>query len=90
MKDPRYKAIKSLIEAKGITRFKDIFTIVPLTVVKRDMKINYNTLRSRVNKVETLTFKDIITMADLFEVNAIDIFHLILNDIGSNNKGRKK
>lgn len=87
LKDPRYKAIKSLIESKGIQGMKDIFTIVPLSVVKEDMKINYNTLRRRIDNVSTLTAKDIIGMASLFEVDPTELFRLVLHD--STNKGKR-
>jgi hypothetical protein len=90
LKDPRFKAIKSLIDSKGISSLKDIFTIIPLTVVKDAMKANYNTLRSKVNKGETLTMKDIITMASLFEVEAVEVFRLAINDINDKNKVKRK
>ena len=60
LKDQRYKAIKSLINSKGISGLKDVFTILPLSTVKQDMKINYNTLRRRVDSGNTLTVKDIL------------------------------
>jgi hypothetical protein len=90
LKDSRYKAIKSLIESKGINSLQDVFTIIPLTVVKRDTKANYNTLRNRVNKPETLTTKNFIELAKLFEVEPIEVFKLALNDINSKNRSRKK
>lgn len=90
MKDPRYKAIKSLIESKGLTSLKDIFTIIPLTVIKKDLKMNYDTLRRRVNNSATLTSNDIIGMASLFEVDPIDVFRLVVFDINSKNRVKKK
>ena len=90
LKDQRYKAIKSLINSKSIAGLKDVFTILPLSTVKQDMKINYNTLRRRVDAGNTLTVKDIIAMADLFEVDAAEVFKLVLNDIQSRQRLRKK
>ncbi len=91
MKDQRYKAIKSLIQSKGIQGLKDIFAIMPVSTVKQDMKINYNTLRRRIDNGELLTMKDIISMAELFEVDPVDVFRLALADISKNVKpGRKK
>jgi len=60
LKDQRYKAIKSLIHSKGISGLKEVFTILPLSMVKADMKINYNTFRRRVDAGNTLTVKDIL------------------------------
>ena len=90
LKDQRYKAIKSLINSKGISGLKDVFTILPLSTVKQDMKINYNTLRRRVDSGNTLTVKDILAMADLFEVDPGDVFKLVLSDIQSRQRIRKK
>ena len=80
MKDQRYKAIKSLIESKNIQRFKDIFTIVPISTVREDMKINYNTLRRRIDNVDLLTVRDIRLMAKLFDVEDILLFQLIQSE----------
>jgi len=81
LKDPRYKAIKSLIEGKSLGGLKDIFTILPYSVVKQDLKINYNTLRGRIINGNLLTMKNIIDLAILFDVDTEEIFRLSLNDI---------
>ena len=90
MKDQRYKAIKSLIQSKGIQGLRDVFTILPLSTVKEDMKINYNTLRRRVDNGELLTMKDIISMAELFEVEPAEVFKLALADINKSSKSSRK
>ena len=90
MKDQRYKAIKSLIQSKGIRGLKDVFTILPLSTVKEDMKVNYNTLRRRIDNGELLTMKDIISMAELFEVEPVEVFHLAFSDINKNVKPSRK
>ena len=86
MKDKRYRAIKSLIETKGIQGLRDVFTIIPLSVVKGDMKINYNTLRRRVYRTELLTLKDILEIAALVEVDPVEIFRLAITDFNKNIK----
>jgi hypothetical protein len=90
LKDQRYRAIKSLINSKSISGLRDVFTILPLSTVKEDMKINYNTLRRRVDTGSTLTVKDILSMADLFEVDPGEVFKLVLSDLQSRQKIRKK
>lgn len=80
MKDQRYKAIKSLIESKNIQRFKDIFTIIPISTVREDMKINYNTLRRRIDNVDLLTVRDIRLMAKLFDVEDVLLFQLVQSE----------
>ena len=81
MKDQRYFAIKSLIEAKRIKGLQEIFKIIPLSVVQQDMKANYSTFRKRVYSSDTLTVKDFRLMADLFEVDPAELMHLALADI---------
>jgi hypothetical protein len=90
LKDQRYKAIKSLIQTQGIQGLKEIFTILPLSVVKDDMKINYNTLRRRVDNGKLLTIKDVLLMAELFEVEPNDLFRLILFDVKTAVKSNRK
>ncbi|WP_287695534.1 hypothetical protein, partial [Microcystis sp. M61BS1] len=89
-KDQRYKAIKSLIESKNIQRFKDIFTIVPISTVREDMKINYNTLRRRIDNVDLLTVRDIKLMAKLFDVEDVLLFQLIQSEYSNQPVQRRK
>lgn len=81
MKDVRYNAIKSLIESKGIIEFNQIFTIIPISVVKDDMQVNYNTLRRRIQKPDLLTIKDVRVMSQLFDVEETALLQIILADI---------
>jgi hypothetical protein len=81
LKDQRYYAIKSLIETKRINGLIEVFKIIPLSVVRVDMKANYSTLRKRVYNGDTLTLKDFRLMADLFEVAPTDVVRLALLDV---------
>lgn len=90
LKDKRYRAIKSLIIGKNIVGLKDVFEILPMTIVRKDMKINYNTLSRRVDAGGTMTVRDILAMADLFEVDPADVFKLVLSDLQSSQRTRKK
>ncbi len=85
-KDQRYKAIKSLIETKRITGLEEIFTIIPLSVVRADMQVNYSTLRNRIYNPETLTLRDFSLMADLFDVDPTDIFSLAVAEMNAKKK----
>lgn len=90
MKDQRYKAIKSLVESKAVQTFKDIFTIIPISTVKEDMKVNYNTLRRRIDNNELLTVRDITAMAKLFDVDPILLFQIVMSDINRQYAPKKK
>lgn len=78
MKDNRYKAVKSLIESNSLKKLLDIFDIVGISVVRVELKMNYNTLQRRVTNPELLTLKDIKALADLFDVDPTLIFKLAL------------
>jgi hypothetical protein len=86
LKDHRYKAIKSLIETKRINGLKEVFKIIPLSVVRVDMKANYSTLRKRVYNGDTLTLKDFRIMGELFEVDPIEVFRLAIFDVNNMQK----
>jgi hypothetical protein len=90
LKDARYNAVKSLIETNRIQSLQEVFTIVPVTAVKNDIKVNYNTLRRRLDNTELLTLKDIILLAELFEVDAINIFKLAQADFSKRKKVARK
>jgi len=81
LKDQRYYAIKSLIETKRINSLKEVFKIIPLSVVRVDMKANYSTLRKRVYNGDSLTLKDFRLMGDLFEVDPTEVFRLAILDV---------
>jgi hypothetical protein len=89
LKDKRYTAIKSLIQSNSLQGFKDIFTVVPVSVVKNDLEMNYTTLRNRIDNVELLTVQNITAMAELFEVEPGEVFKLVVADLNSG-KGKKR
>lgn len=83
LKDNRYKAVKSLIETNSFKKLSDVFEIVPLSIVRIEMKMNYNTLQRRVNNTESLTVKDINALASLFEVSPNLILSLAIGSLKS-------
>ncbi len=89
LKDNRYKAIKSLIESNSLKGLKEVFEIIPLTIVRVDMKINYNTLRRRVHSPGLLTIQDVNKLAELIEVSPSLIMQLAIADFKKNNTTRK-
>jgi hypothetical protein len=83
LKDNRYKAVKSLIESNSLKGIKEIFELIPLTVVRVDMRINYNTLRRRIQSPGLLTVDDINKLAKLIGVDPGLIIKLALMDLKS-------
>ena len=89
-KDSRYSAIKALIENNNMSGLKQIFTILPISVLKQDLKVNYNTLRRRIYNTELMTVKDIRAIAQLIEVTEEKILQLCLMDLQQKRPNKKK
>lgn len=88
-KDPRYRAVKALMEKDEVKGLKDIFTILPISVLKVDMKVNYNTLRRKIDDSSLLTVRDIMSIAKLFEVEEVKILQLSMVDLNAKIKRKR-
>ncbi|GAA3945136.1 hypothetical protein GO495_31100 [Chitinophaga oryziterrae] len=84
MKDPRYAAVKSMLETGRITRLKDVFGIIPITVVHKDTAIHYATLHRRIQNPRLLTLDNFIAIAKLIDVKTEVIVSLALADLPKN------
>jgi hypothetical protein len=69
------------METGNIHSLKIVFDIIPLSIVQKDMGVNYTTLHRRVYSGELLTMGDMMKMAELFEVDVTAIFKLVLFDL---------
>lgn len=82
MKKPKcYNVLKAALEAGTLASVRDISNIVPITVLTRDMRINYNTLSKRLLDPSRLTLADISRLAKLAGVPPADLFIRVLRDI---------
>lgn len=81
MKDKRYKAVKSLIVTGEFSRFADIFDVIPVSVVAKDTGINYSTLHRKINNTQQLNLSDFETLANLFDVDMIDLIKLAIKSM---------
>ena len=75
--DRRYNAIKSMVDDGSISTFKEIFEVIPKTLVSKDMGMNYQTFTRKVTDPELFTVREILFMANLFGVSSTDLFHRI-------------
>ena len=90
MKDLRYKAIKCLHQTGCIDGLYDAFTLINISQLTQEMEMNYNTLRRKINDARLFTIKDILKLSELFEIEPVEIFHLVLLDITSSGKTQNK
>ena len=76
MKDKRYKIVKSLISTNELPSFAEIFTAVPVSVVAKDIGVNYTTLYKKVNNPKWFNLNDFQLMAKLFDCDIMDLIKL--------------
>jgi hypothetical protein len=89
--DPRYGSIKVLIEQGLITSIQDIFKYIPKTTVYKDLGINFNRFDRAILDPSLFRMEELITLADLFNVDSAKIIALAYKQMVSmgNDKGRK-
>src|ERR1044071_9694427 len=89
-RDPRYKAIKILIEGRHITEFKEIFTHVPKTIMAHDLGTNNNRMTRLITNVDQFTLAELYKISDLLDVDYKTIFTLAHTQHFGNDKRDKK
>lgn len=72
-----YADLMTAIEARAIASPKYITLIVPITMLVRDMKMNYATLRFRLAEPMNLTSGDIRKLAALMDMDSGKLFKWI-------------
>jgi hypothetical protein len=90
-RDPRYKAVKILIEGRHITEFKDIFTHVPKTILAHDLGTNNNRMTRLIANVDQFTLGELYRICDLMDLDYKTLFALVhCQHFGMGIKNRKK
>lgn len=65
-KDLRYQTVKIVLQSnKVIKQFKDIFKVIPKSIVAGDMRTNNNRMQSLIDNPGDFTFNEIREMAGL-------------------------
>jgi hypothetical protein len=90
VKDSRYKAIKAMLEANNFKSFREVFDIIPKSIVATDLGIHYNRFVKRINKPEDFSLHELIMFSDLIGTDPSVLFNLAMKDIGSRKKRLKK
>ncbi len=79
--DKRYTAVQGVIETGKINRFREIFDILPKSVMAQDLGQNYRSFVGKVGSPERFTMKDVINMGRLIDVAPSKLVELILSDV---------
>jgi len=77
-----------MVAVDSISSFKEIFEIIPRTVVCQDMGMNYQTFTRKVALPDTFTLRELIFMSQLFDISAEDLFKRIIADLPPKKKGK--
>ena len=76
-----------MVEDGSISHFKEIYEVIPKTLVSKDMGMNYQTFTRKVAEPDLFTMRELIFMSNLFDVNPDDLFKRILADLAPKKKG---
>ena len=89
-KDPRYKALKILIEAGYIEYIKDIFMHMPKSIIRSDIGTNSVRMSRLISDPSEFTVKELYKIAFLINVDPIRIFNLVHSQISIGQKKTKE
>lgn len=89
-KDPRYRTLNIVLQSNQIIRqFKDIFKIMPKSVIAKDMHMNNNRMQALIDNPGDYTFAEIKIMADLIGCEYGVLRNLVEKSAGLAVQGRK-
>ena len=88
--DKRYNAIKSMMESGHIASFKEIFEIVPKTIVSKEMGMNYQTFTRKVTAPDLFTLRELMSMAQLFDLPGETLVKQIFADLAAKSAASSK
>lgn len=89
-RDPRYKNVKNLISGGYITAFREIFGVIPKTVVARDLGMNNTRFSRLIVNVDKFVLKDLFLIASFIEVDEQTLINLVIQQYQLDKKTKKK
>jgi len=69
IRDPRYGAVKALIESGHIKSIQDIFQFIPKTTIYRELGINFNRFVRAIVDPSIFRMGELVKLAEIFEVD---------------------
>jgi len=89
-KDKRYSAIKVLIQAGHITSFRQIFDHLPVSLVYKNLGMNYTRFKKLINNTPLFTMAELIRFANLLDMDPKIIIDLSYQQYLDDLKTKKK
>ena len=69
-----YTALRRIMEEDELPHFNDAQYIIPITVLAKDMKVNYSTFKKKMEDPGKMTVRDLAGLSKLIEVDAGRLF----------------
>jgi hypothetical protein len=89
-KDKRYTLVKNQISGGYVKTFREIFEIIPKTVVSKDLKIHNLRFGNMLNDMARFELGDLYRIAALIEVDEKIILDLAHAQYLADKKGKRK
>lgn len=90
MKDQRFITVGKLISHNEVTLFRQILDTIPKTPLARELGMKPERMNRILDEVDLLTMREIMDLAELFEVRPITVVALVLNQYDADNKHKRK
>jgi hypothetical protein len=79
--DPRFTSIKPLIKAGHIKVFSDIFRVIPVSLLARELKFNYNKMKKIIENPGKLTIEECYKIGEVIGVKGDKVVKLVEGQI---------
>jgi hypothetical protein len=80
-KDPRYRYVKSIWKAGDLSSFAEMFGVIPKSIVANDIGMNYERFAAKVYEPQYLSFREVLKIALLAEIEPLAMVKLVLTDL---------
>ena len=89
VKDKRYITVGHLITDGRIKSFREIFDVLPKSVLAADLWMNNAHFEKLRNNISLFRLRDLFRIADLLEVDEKEVLNLIYNQHVADKEGKK-
>jgi hypothetical protein len=88
-KDPRFETVKKLFKYGHITALKDLFTHIPVSVMRALLHTNHYRMKRIVNDPSELQYNEVAVLAKLIGIEHRVLSELIESFIKETKRNRK-
>ena len=89
-KDPRYTTIRNLISGGYLKLFREMFPTVPISIMAKDLGMNYNRFQGLTENVKNLKLNDIFRIAALIGIEENMVLDMVWSQYVADKASEKK